>query len=191
MTEVPSPEKVKRAAHLVLFRHGRRPGARDWELRNRLGPNYAAIIERLNEILADVDLEVKGVSEPDEFGDEIGGKRYVAVLKGTMTPADARMTGWRIDTLAGLAAAVALALAKQGKVPREEVEDLLADKLGRWRSEALVDTFERSGYLKEDADGLLSLGWRSYAEVDVKELVTRLLAAPASASAPPDNPAEE
>lgn len=179
MTEVVAPEKVKRAAHLLLFRRGRRPGARDWELKNRLGPNYAPVLERLNEILADVDLEVRAISEPGIEGEEAAGRRYVAVLKGTLTASDARTSGWRIDTLGGVAAAVALTLAKQGRVPREELEDLLADKLGRWRSEALVDTYERSGYLQEDADGFLSLGWRAYAEVDVKELVARLLAAKA------------
>ncbi len=176
MTEVVSPEKIKRAAHLILYRRGRRPGARDYELKNRLGPNYGAVVEGLNAILAELDLEVRGISEPGTEGEEAAARRYVAVLKGSLTASDARMSGWRIDTLAGLAAAVALILTKQGKVPREELEDLLADKLGRWRSESLVDTYERSGYLQEDAEGFLSLGWRSYAEVDAKELVTRLLA---------------
>ncbi len=191
MTEAVPPEKIKRAAHLLLFRRGRRPGARDYELRNRLGPNYPGVIERLNEVLKDLDLEVRGISDPGVFGEEESGKRYVAVLKGTMTPADARLSGWKIDTLAGLAAAIALVLSKQGKVPREDVEDLLADKLGRWRTEALVDTFERSGYLQEDVDGFLALGWRAYAEVDFKELVTRLLAAKPVQPAGTGEPAEE
>lgn len=182
MTEVVSPEKVKRAAHLLLFRRGRRPGAKDWELKNRLGPNFRAVVEQLDEVLNALDLQVRGVQEPGPEGEETGS-RYVVVLRGTMTPADARLSGWRIDTLAGLAAAIALILAKQGKAPRDEVEDLLADKLGRWRSEVLVDLYERSGYLQEDIEGFLGLGWRAYAEVDVKELVTRLLAAsPAAGS---------
>lgn len=184
MTEAVPPERIKRAAHLILFRRGRRPGARDYELKNRLGPSYPAVIEQLNEVLKDLDLEVRGISTPGVFGEEESGKRYLAVLKGTMTPADARLSGWKIDTLAGLAAALALVLTKQGKAPREDVEDLLADKLGRWRTETLVDTFERSGYLQEDVDGFLLPGWRAYAEVDFKELVTRLLAAkPAAATA--------
>lgn len=177
MTEAVPPDRVKRAAQLLLFRRGRRPGARDWELRKRLGPNYAAVLERLNEVLRDLDLEVRGVSEPGVDDADEAGKRYFVVLKGTMTPADSRLSGWRIDTLAGLAASAALILAKQGKAPREDVEDLLADKFGHRRSEILVDLYERSGYLQEDVDGFLLLGWRAYAEVDLKDLVTRLLAA--------------
>lgn len=177
MTEAVPMEKVRRAAHLLMFRRGRRPGARDWELRNRLGPKYPAVIERLNEVLRDLDLEVRGISDAGPADPEETGRRYVVVLRRAMTAADAKMSGWRIDTLSGLAAALALVLAKQGKVPRDEVEDLLAEKLGRWRTEALVDTYERNGYLQEDVDGLLGFGWRAYAEVDFKELVTRLLAA--------------
>lgn len=191
MTEPVPPEKIKRAAHLLLFRRGRRPGARDYELRNRLGPTYPAVIERLNEVLKDLDLEVRAISSPGALDEGEGGRRYVAVLKGTMTPADARLSGWKIDTLAGLAAALALVLSKQGKVPREDVEDLLADKLGRWRTEALVDTFERSGYLQEDVDGFLAPGWRAYAEVDFRELVTRLLAAKAVVAEGRMEPPEE
>lgn len=176
MIDVAPPEKVKRAAHLLMFRRGRRPGAKDWELKNRVGPNYPVILERLNDVLKDLDLEVRGVSELGITNEEEAGKRYVVVLKGTMTPADARMSGWRIDTLAGLAASIAMVLSRRGRIPRDELEDLLADRLGRWRSEALVDTYERSGYLQEDVDGFLSLGWRVYAEVDFKELITRLLA---------------
>lgn len=192
MTVAVPPDKVRRAAHLLLFRRGRQPGARDWELRKRLGPDYPAVLERLNEALRDLDLEVRGVSEPGSEELEDAGKRYFVVLKGAMKPADARLSGWRIDTLGGLAASLALVLAKQGKVPREEVEDLLADKFGRRRSEILVDAYERSGYLQEDVDGFLRVGWRAYAEVDFKDLVTRLLGAKAvDREEPPSDEAED
>lgn len=187
--EVPPPEKVKRAAHLLFFRRGHRPGARDWELKNRIGPNYPAVLERLNDLLKDLDLEVKPISDagPDDDGT---ARRYVVVLKGTMAAADARLSGWRIDTLSGLAASMALVLARQGKIPREELEDLLADKFGRWRSDTLVDLYERAGYLAEDSEGFVGLGWRAYAEVDAKELVTRLLAARTVETAAPEESPE-
>lgn len=175
------PEKVRRALHLLLFRRGRRPGARDWELRNRLGKDVDAVLERVGAVLSDLDLKVKPVTEPGLV--EEGGVRYLAVLKGTMTPAEARLTGWRIDSLAALAASLAFVLAKQGRVPREDLEDLIGEKLGRWRSETLVDAFVRSGYLFEDDSGLLALGWRTYAEVDLKDLVAKLLTAKAGEGA--------
>jgi hypothetical protein len=171
------PEKVRRALHLLLFRRGRRPGARDWELRNRLGKDTDAVLARVDTVLGDLDLKLKSVSDPGVTEGET--LRYLAVLKGTMAPAEARLTGWRIDSLAALAVALAFVLAKQGRVPREDLEDLVAEKMGRWRSETLVDAFVRGGYLFEDDSGLIALGWRTYAEVDLKDLVAKLLAAQA------------
>lgn len=168
------PEKVKRALHLIFFRRGRRPGARDWELRNRLGRDMDGVLARVDEVLGDLDLKLKAVTEP---GVAEEGVRYLAVLKGTMSPAEARLTGWRIDSLAALSASIAFVMAKQGRVPREDLEDLIGEKLGRWRSETLVDAFVRAGYLFEDDSGLIALGWRTYAEVEVKDLVAALLAA--------------
>jgi hypothetical protein len=43
------------------------------------------------------------------------------------------MMGWRIDDVAGLAAAISHIIAKKGKAPREEVADLLRTKLPSWR----------------------------------------------------------
>ncbi len=132
------------------------------------------VLARVNEVLGDLDLKLKAVTEP---GVAEEGVRYLAVLKGTMAPAEARLTGWRIDSLAALAASIAFVLAKQGRIPREDLEDMIAEKLGRWRSETLVDAFVRSGHLFEDESGLIALGWRTYAEVEVKDLVAALLAA--------------
>lgn len=171
----PREERVKRAAHLLLFRRGRRPGAREWELRQRLGKDWEDAVKRLNDALAPLDVEVRRAEEPGLDGDD-PGVRYLAVLKGTMKPADARMTGIRIDNLAALAISISFVLAKQGRAPREEVEDLLSERLGRWRSGSLLDFAVRAGYLSEDDDGMLALGWRSYAEVDVRSLMGKLLA---------------
>ncbi len=174
MVEAVPMEKVRRAAHLILFKRGRRPGARDWELRNALGKGYTAVLARLREMLKDVDLDLKEVHEPGPLGDE-GGRRYVAVMRGRMTPQEAKLCGWRIDNLAALAAAVTFVLAKEGRTPREDVEDLLRERIGRWRAASLTETFIRNGYLMEDEEGFVSLGWRAYAEVDLQELIAKLL----------------
>lgn len=170
------PERVKRAAHMLFFKRGRVPGAKSWELRSGLGKEYLMIISQLDEELKDLDLEVKKVEEqtlsdfkPSPDGeDEI---RYFVRLKGTLTPREARMTGWRIDNLAALAACMSLIVSKQGKSERKEVEQIIGEKVGRWRALTLTDAFLRSGYLEEDAEGLLKLGWRTRAELDLESLM--------------------
>ena len=169
-------EKLKRAAHMLFFKRGKVPGARSWELRSGLGKGYKEVLSQLDEFLKDLDLEVKKV-EVDALSD-VGIRvdqdedyRYFVRLKGTLTPKEARMTGWRIDNLAALAACLSVIVSKQGKCERKELEDLIGHKAGRWRSLTLMDTFLRTGYLEEDDEGLLKLGWRTKAEMDLQSLM--------------------
>jgi hypothetical protein len=171
-------EKVKRAAHMLFFKRGRIPGARSWELKNGLGKGYSKVLEQLDEDLKDLDLEVKKV-EPQTLADykPIDGEeesRYFVRLKGTLAPKEARMCGWRIDNLAALASALALVVSKQGKSERKELETVIGNKAGRWRAMTLMDTFLRSGYLEEDDEGLVKLGWRTRAELDLTSLMMLL-----------------
>ena len=57
-------DKVKRAIHLLLFKRGKMPGAKEWELRAALGKNYREVIKQVDTLLADLDLEIKRI-EPD------------------------------------------------------------------------------------------------------------------------------
>jgi len=178
-------DKLKQAAHLLLFKRGKMPGAKDWELKTKLGRNYEEIVNQLNVLLSDLDLEVRKIA-----GEPIGGPtlsastsrgeaeaRFLVGLKGSLTLREARMCGWRIDNLSALSVAISYLISKQGKAPRKDIEKLLAYKFGRWRAMTLVDVFIRSGYLNEDETGLLSLGWRTRAEVDLKSLMTLVLEA--------------
>src|SRR5216117_1494341 len=170
-------ERVKRAAHMLFFKRGRVPGARSWELKTGLGKGYAKILEQLDENLKDLDLEVKKVEPQNQYdfkqGPEAGEEesRYFVRLKGTLAPKEARLCGWRIDNLAALAAALALVVSKQGKSERKELETVIGNKAGRWRALTLMDTFLRSGYLEEDEEGLVKLGWRTRAELDLESLM--------------------
>jgi hypothetical protein len=170
------PERVKRAAHLLFFKRGRVPGARSWELKSGLGKEYLKVLTQLDESLKDLDLEVKKVEsqvlsdyKPGPDGEE--ESRYFVRLKGTLTPREARMTGWRIDNLAALAACLSLIVSKQGKSERKELEEIIGQKVGRWRALTLTDAFLRSGYLEEDEEGLVKLGWRTRAELDLESLM--------------------
>jgi hypothetical protein len=170
-------EKVKRAAHMLFFKRGKIPGARTWELKSGLGKEFPKALAELDESLKDLDLEVKKV-EVESFSDspstaEVPEEfRYFVRLRGTLTPAEARMSGWRIDNLAALAACLALVVSKQGKCERKELETLVGSKAGRWKALTLMDTFLRTGYLEEDQEGLVKLGWRTRAEVDLQSLMT-------------------
>ena len=170
------PERVKRAAHLLFFKRGRVPGARAWELKSGLGKEYLKVLTQLDESLKDLDLEVKKVEsqvlsdyKPGPDGEE--ESRYFVRLKGSLTPREARMTGWRIDNLAALAACLSLIVSKQGKSERKELEEIIGQKVGRWRALTLTDAFLRSGYLEEDEEGLVKLGWRTRAELDLENLM--------------------
>lgn len=174
-------DKVKRAAHLLLFRRGKLPGAKEWELRARLGEDYEEVVRQLNELLDDIDLEVKRIGPEagvQSFGEALTPEsRYVAALKGTISLREARMCGWRIDSLAGLAIAIAYIVSKQGKASRKEVEKILGKKFGKWRAMTMSDAFTRAGYLGEDESGMLYLDWRTRAEVDLRTLMSVLVEA--------------
>ena len=152
------------------------PGARSWELKTGLGKEYLKVLTQLDESLKDLDLEVKKVesrvlSDYKPGPDAEEESRYFVRLKGTLTPREARMTGWRIDNLAAMAACLSLIVSKQGKSERKELEEIIGQKVGRWRALTLTDAFLRSGYLEEDEEGLVKLGWRTRAELDLESLM--------------------
>ncbi len=177
-------DKLKRAVHLLLFRRGKMPGAREWELKEKLGKNYEQVLGQLNQLLSELDLEIKKVTEPQtsdvapEYATAaLNEARYHVTLKGTLGLKEAKMIGWRVDNLAALSASLAFLVSKQGKAPREDVEKLLAHKFGRWKAATLADIFLRTGYLDEDDAGVMSLGWRTKSEVDLRALMTKMAGA--------------
>jgi len=176
-------DKLKHAIHLLLFKRGKMPGAKEWELKASLGKNYKEVLKQVDALLSELDLEVKRV-EPDKsqarqlgegsVADDLEDARYLVTLRGTLAPKEARLSGWRIDNLAALTVAIAYVVTKQGKAPREEVEKLIAEKVGRWKTLTLMDVFVRNGYLREDEAGSLTLGWRTTSEVNLRDLMTLL-----------------
>lgn len=172
-------DKLKRAVHLLLFRRGKLPGAKDWELKEKLGKNYEQVLEQLNQLLSELDLEIKKVKETSTGeitpeGAPLEEARYQVILKGTLGLKEAKMIGWRVDNLAALSASLAYLVSKQGKAPREDLEKLIAHKFGRWKAATLVDVFLRTGYLDEDDAGVMALGWRTNSEVDLRALMTKM-----------------
>ncbi len=166
-------EKLERAVKLLMYRRGRMPGAKEWELKAHIGADYEKVIKQLNEILTDIGLEVKRIVTEDTSrtaGVEENA-RYIVVSKEKGTAEEAKMLGWRIDNLAGLAITVAYLISKQGKASRKEIEDLLSHKFGKWKAVNLIEAYIRNAYIVEGESELLSIGWRTKAEVDLKNLM--------------------
>lgn len=174
--------KVKRATHMLFFRRHAKPGVKGWELHKSLGADYPKVLDVLDDYLKNLDLQVKTVFEEGEkphsekpTAEELDKARFYVTLRGDLTPKEAKMIGWRIDDLAGLAVAISSIISKKGQALRKDVEDLLSEKLPGWKVGLNIDRYIRYGYLTEDENGQLYLDWRARAEVDQKALIDTLL----------------
>jgi len=172
--------KLKRATHLLFYRRHRKPGVKGWELRKRLGSDYPKVLGLLDSYLEKLDLQVKTVFEAETpvekpTLEQLDRARFYITLRGGLTPKETKMSGWRIDDIAGLAIAISYIISKKGKAPRDEVEELLRNKLPGWRVDLNMDRYIRAGYLAQDENRQLYLDWRTRAEVDEKALVDLLL----------------
>jgi len=173
--------KLKRATHMLFFKRHRKPGVRGWELRKRLGSDYPRVLALLNSYLDKLDLQVKTVFEEEKPSEkptleQLDRARFYITLRGSLTPKETKMIGWRIDDIAGLAITISTIMAKKGRASREEVEQLLRDKLPGWRVDVNIDRYIRAGYVDQDEKGQLYLDWRTRAEIDEKALIDSLMA---------------
>jgi len=173
--------KLKRATHLLFYKRHRRPGVKGWELRKRLGSDYPKVLGLLDAYLEKLDLQIKTVFEGEKPAekpnlDQLDRARFFVTLRGGLAPKETKMSGWRIDDIAGLAIAIAFIISRKGRASRDDVEDLLRDKLPGWRVDINIDRYTRAGYLSQDENRQLYLDWRTRAEIDEKALVDLLLA---------------
>jgi hypothetical protein len=172
--------KIKRAVHLLFYRKHRKPGVKGWELRKALGSDYPKVLKVLNKHLKPFDLQVKTVFEGERTPekptlDQLNKARFCVTLRGELTPKEAKMIGWRIDDLAGLAVTIAYIMSKKGKATRKEVEELLRNKLPGWKVGINIDRYIRYGYLMQDENEQIYLDWRTHTEVDQKALIDLVL----------------
>jgi hypothetical protein len=176
--------KIKRAVHLLFYKRHRKPGAAGWELRKKLGADYPKVLDVLDKYLEKLDLQVKTVFEGEEPVEkptlkQLNSARFYITLRGELDAKEAKMMGWRIDDIAGLAITISRIISRRGRIPRKEVEEVLRGKLPGWRVNANLDRYIRSGYVSEDENGQLYLDWRTRAEIDQKSLIDLLLGAEA------------
>jgi hypothetical protein len=172
--------KLKRATHMLFYKRHAKPGVKGWELRKTLGSDYPKVLKIMDDYLKGLDLQVKTVFEEEvqtekPTADQLDKARFFIALRGELTPKEAKMIGWRVDDLAGLAIAIGYIMSKKGKAPRKDVEELLREKLPGWKVGLNVDRYIRYGYITEDENEQLYLDWRTRAEVDQKALIDLLL----------------
>ncbi len=172
--------KMKKAVHLLFYRRHRKPGAKGWELKKELGSDYLKVLKILDRQLENLDLQVKTVFEgktPTEKPtlNQLNKARFYITLKGELDSKEAKMIGWRIDDLAGLAITIGQIISKRGKTPRREIEKLLKEKLPEWKVRMNLDRYIRYGYITEDENQQLYLDWRTNAEIDQKNLMNLIL----------------
>jgi hypothetical protein len=154
---------MKDAVHLLFFTHHKLPGVRGY------------ILEVLDKQLQPLDLKVTRVFEEPDIVEptnaQLQDARYYITMRGTVDQKTAKTIGLHIDDSAGLAVSVAYIISKQGKVPRQDIERVLSEKLPGWRVKLNIDRYIQQGYLGEDEQGVLFLNWRARAEIDSKKLV--------------------
>jgi hypothetical protein len=172
--------KIKRAVHMLFYRRHRKPGVKGWELRKALGSDYSKVLKIVDDYLKALDLQVKTVFEEEKQVEkpsleELDKARFYVTLRGELTPKEAKMIGWRIDDLAGLATTIAFIISKKGKATRKEIEEMLREKLPGWKVGFNIDRYIRYGYLTQDENEQLYLDWRTRAEVDQKALIDLIL----------------
>lgn len=172
--------KMKRATKILFYKRHRQPGVKGWELKRALGKEYLEIVDLLNRQLERLDIHVKVVFEtPEEpknpTEEQLEKARFYITLKEPLYVSDMTLAGWRIDNIAVLVVTVAYIISKQGKSPRQQVEQLLKEKFPKWRIEYSLNRFIRLGYLSQDDNDVLYLGWRSRAEIDQKTLLKLVL----------------
>lgn len=183
--------KAAKAFQMLAFQRHRYPGVKGWELKKAIGKDFVKIIEIMNSEVERLGLKVGTVyEEGDQVAepspDQLESARFFLIFKSPPSPRDVEASGLRIDDLAVLAASIAYVTSRHGKTPRKDLEQLLREKFPRWKVELNLDRFIRRGYLMEDKDELVYIGWRTKAEVDQKTLLSLVLSAKPPNSAAKD-----
>jgi hypothetical protein len=174
--------KIKKAIQLLFFKRHRESGVKGWELRQKLGSDYLKVLDLLDNHLEKLGLTVKRVVD-EEINPEkatvkhLNNAKFYVTLKENQASKEQKLLGWRIDDLAGLAVSLGFIISNEGKAPKNNLEDLLHLKLPEWRVNYNLNRYLKLGYLTEDEDNNLYLGWRTRAEVDQKKLTDLFLEA--------------
>jgi len=164
---------------LLLLRSHGYPGIRGSELKRILKTNLSEALKKTSKRLEPLGLEIKAVTDEGEIVDlsdegKLLNAKIGIVLKDSLTEDEFRSTGFRIDELAVLTTAIVYILSLGGKASRKAIIDFLKDKIQEWRIDQALNKFVKLGYLREENENVLSIGWRTYMEINIEKLVKSL-----------------
>jgi len=168
--------KLRRAAQLIFFKAHRIPGVKGWELKRSIGSGYPKIVKLLKSQIEPFGLSIKVIGEDgselsfDDSEERLSSARFLMSIANPLRITDAKTSGWSIDELAGLTMCLATISSRGGKANRKELEDLLAQKFPKWKVRNYLSRYIRWGYFEEKED-LIIIGWRTNAEVDLKQML--------------------
>ncbi len=160
------------ALRLLLFRRGMRPGASLEELEKVCTEPVEKVLAGLNEKVGDLGLEIVTIEESDEFLSE-GRRRAFIRSKAPLHREELKLCGWDRRSLAALAVAASYLVSRGGRAKEIELVNVLKSKNISARR---IDRMVEAGYLAR-TEGMISLSWRSLAEIDQDELKRLFLAA--------------
>ncbi len=164
---------------LILFRRGLRPGASVEELEKVCAEPVEKVLEGLNQKIAELGLEIVAIEESDEFLSE-GRARAFVRAKAPLHREELKLCGWDRRFLAALAVVGSYLVSRGGRAKEIEVVNILKSKNISARR---IDRMVEAGYLAR-GDGMISLSWRSLAEIDQEQLKRLFLAAKPPAKGP-------
>jgi len=168
---------LKKLVRMLLLQRHKIPGVKSSELKRAFGEDYTKLLMILNDELKKLGLKVK-VFSGDGFKkslNEISDEDWVLLTFEEGEFEDwPDVSGWRVDDLAILAATIVYLNSKGGEASKSEVEKFLAEKFPVWKVRLNLERFTRLGYLREDENNVLRIGWRTRAEIDEKHLMKLL-----------------
>jgi hypothetical protein len=169
-------EKMKKALHLILIQRRSIPGATGYELKKFIGRKYLYIIKLLNSELDSFGLMVKIVLPQDikdpknPSEDDYLRAHYYIVSKEPILGLNMKGS-FNIEELACLSACIVQILARSNNANFNELKELLESKVGKIKASRYIEKFRKLGYLEINNEGIVKLGWRTMAEINIENLL--------------------
>ncbi len=168
-------EKMKKAMLLLLIQRKSIPGASGYELKKNIGKKYLYVINLLDKELESYGLKVKislpeDVKDPSNPSEEEYDRAHFYIIPREPILAYRIKGPFNIEELGSLAACIIMSMAKAGNLNIKELEEMLESKISKFKVKRYIEKFRKLGYLRISEEGIVSLGWRTRAEIDLENL---------------------